>query len=128
MRVLLDTHTFLWLVLDAPELSVRARSIFTDRENVILLSTASLWEMAIKVSLGKLKVMRPLAEWVAQEVAENGITILPPCLEHVLKVEHLPFHHRDPFDRLLIAQAQVESVPVLGCDLAFDAYDIERVW
>lgn len=128
MRVLLDTHAFLWALLDAPELSETARDVFADRQNTILLSTASLWELAIKASLGKLHTSRPLLEWLPEEIARNALTLLPPSVDHVLRIEKLPFHHRDPFDRLLIAQAQSEDVPLLSRDTTFDAYSVQRIW
>jgi len=128
MRYLLDTHTFLWLASDDPRLSARAREVFLSSDNEFLLSIASVWELAIKASLGRLSFVLPLPRFIEQQVDHMGLSLLPIALEHVLAVETLPFHHRDPFDRLLIAQASYERTAILGTDTAFDAYGVERVW
>jgi PIN domain nuclease of toxin-antitoxin system len=93
-----------------------------------MLSMASLWEMAIKVSIGRLKLSLPFEELIPEQMDMNGIDVLDIRTEHVAQVVHLPFHHRDPYDRPLIAQAKVESVPIVGADEAFDAYTITRMW
>ena len=128
MRILLDTHAFLWFLDDAPELSPRAKEIFINANNILYLSTASIWEMAIKASLGKLTVVRPLSEWLPKQLQINNIATLEPRTEHVLAVESLPFHHRDPFDRLLIAQAKIENISLLSADKKMDAYSVRRIW
>jgi PIN domain nuclease of toxin-antitoxin system len=128
VRYLLDTHTFLWLASDDPRLSSRAREVFLNEESEILLSIASVWELAIKASLGRLAFMLPLPQFIEQQIDAMGLQLLPIALQHVLAVETLPFHHRDPFDRLLIAQSTCERAVVLGTDEAFDAYGVERVW
>ena len=107
MKVLLDTHAFLWFVADAPQLSPTARQIIQDRANDILLSIASIWEMAIKVSIGKLTIAQPLDLFLPSQLQQNSIALLEINLRHVLAVNNLPFHHRDPFDRLLAAQALI---------------------
>lgn len=128
MRFLLDTHTFLWFVTGDEQLGGRARAILEDIENEILLSVASLWEIAIKVSLGKLILHRPFSELVPHELLSNEIGFLPIDPRHLIVLVDLPFHHRDPFDRLLIAQAISEGLPVLSGDEAFRDYSIQVVW
>jgi PIN domain nuclease of toxin-antitoxin system len=128
MRLLLDTHTFLWLAADSPELSERARAAFLDPGNELRLSLASVWEIAIKASLGKLVLRTTVDSLVREAVQQRGIALLPIELAHVLRVRDLPFHHRDPFDRLLVAQAESERLTILGRDEAFDRYGVTRVW
>ena len=128
MRLLLDTHTFLWFILDDPRLSPAARAMLIDPANELLLSPASYWEIAIKVSLGKYTVPGEFAEFMDAQVRENRLTILPIAIGDVAEVATLPFHHRDPFDRLLVGQALVEKVPIVSTDPAFDAYGIVRMW
>lgn len=128
MRYLLDTHSFLWLASDDARLSVRAKEAFLSPENDFLLSVASIWEVAIKASLGRLKFVLPLPQFVERQVQHMGLEILPISVHHATAVEGLPFHHRDPFDRLLIAQSMYEAIPILGTDEIFDTYGIARVW
>jgi PIN domain nuclease of toxin-antitoxin system len=127
MRLLLDTHTFLWFIESNPRLSAPAQSLL-ESDAELLLSVASLWEMAIKISIGKLTLAQPYEIFIPQQLDFNTIAILPVGLRHLNIVSTLPFHHRDPFDRLLIAQAMVEELPVVSADEAFDAYAIERRW
>jgi PIN domain nuclease of toxin-antitoxin system len=128
MKLLLDTHSFLWFIVGHSQLSRLARTLIEDPTHQPFLSMASVWEMAIKVSLGKLKIEAPFEAFLAHQLDLNGIELLPIQLRHVALVTTLPFHHRDPFDRLLIAQAQAEQMPVLSSDPAFDAYPIRRLW
>jgi PIN domain nuclease of toxin-antitoxin system len=128
MNILVDTHSFLWFIAGSSQLSSRARSLIEDPANQPFLSVASLWEMAIKVSLGRLSIGPPFEAFITQQLELNGVELLPIQARHVAVVATLPFHHRDPFDRLLIAQAQVEQMPLLGVDSAFDAYAITRLW
>ncbi len=128
MKVLLDTHSFLWFVMGDSRLSSKARTLMEDVGTEKLLSMASLWEMAIKVSLGKLTVQEPFEVLVPQQLKVNGIEVFPIQFGHVAAVAHLPLHHRDPFDQLIIAQAKVEGLQVLGNDVAWDAYGIDRIW
>jgi PIN domain nuclease of toxin-antitoxin system len=128
MRLLLDTHAFLWFIMGSPNLSARARALIEDTANESFLSVAGLWEMAIKVSLGKLTLSDPLDVLVPQQLGLNGIELLGIQVAHAAAVSTLPFHHRDPFDRLLIAQAIVEAMPVVSADAAFDAYPVKRLW
>lgn len=127
MKLLLDTHAFLWFIEDNPRLSVDAKALL-ESDAELLISTASLWEIAIKTSIGKLTLTQPFETFLPQQLELNNITILSIELAHLAIVSALPFYHRDPFDRLLIAQAMNEQLPVVSADTAFDAYAIERLW
>jgi PIN domain nuclease of toxin-antitoxin system len=120
MTLLADTHTFMWFVDDNDKLSGEARRLLED-DNEIVLSIASLWEIAIKVSLDKLALPVPYQDFVTQQVTVNRIDILPVSVNHLSILTELPFLHRDPFDRLLVAQAIVENLPIIGTDPAFDS-------
>lgn len=124
MRLLLDTHILIWFLEGNLLLSVSWRQIIADVGNEVFVSIASLWEIAIKISLGKLTLAQPLADVIKQLRIEN-IDILPIQPLHVLQVSTLPFHHRDPFDRIIIAQSQVENLPVMTDDPEFAAYGIK---
>ena len=126
MTVLLDTHAFLWWVTDAPRLSARARRTITGASS--LLSIASCWEMAIKASLGHLDVPRPFDRFLQQQLELNGFHLLPLSLEHVSAVAALPFHHRDPFDRVIAAQAPHEDIALVTRDRVFADYGVKRIW
>ena len=128
MNFLLDTHIFLWFVAGDAKLSQTARELIEDPANQPLLSVASLWETAIKISLGKLNLGQPFETFIPQQMALNGIDLLAIELDHTTIVSKLPFHHRDPFDRLLVAQAMTEGIPLVSADEAFDAYSIKRLW
>jgi PIN domain nuclease of toxin-antitoxin system len=128
MKLLLDTHSFLWFIGGNSALSATARALIEDMTNEVYLSTASLWEMAIKISLGKLSLAQPFEVLIPQQLGLNRIELLDITVKHTAAVIALPFHHRDPFDRLLIAQAQAESIPIVGNDLTFDAYAVTRLW
>jgi PIN domain nuclease of toxin-antitoxin system len=127
MRLLLDTNAFLWFINDSPQLSLRAKALL-ESDADLLLSIASLWEIAIKTSIGKLILTQPYDLFIPQQLAHNAIDILPISLAHLTVVSALPLHHRDPFDRLLIAQAMIEQLPVVSVDAAFDGYPINRLW
>jgi PIN domain nuclease of toxin-antitoxin system len=127
MKLLLDTHAFLWFIDDSPRLSAQAKALL-ESDVELLISAASLWEIAIKSSLGKLALSQPYETFIPQQLEHNSIEILPIVLEHISAVATLPFHHRDPFDRLLLAQAMVEQLPVVSADTVFDMYAIERLW
>lgn len=127
MRLLLDTHTFLWFIDDNPRLSARAKALL-ESDADLLLSVASLWEISVKVSIGKLNLSQPFDVFMPQQLAANAIEILPISLVHLGVVTTLPFHHRDPFDRLLIAQAMIEQLPIVSIDAVLDAYSIKRLW
>ena len=128
MKVLLDTHAFLWWDSDPTKLSVQARTACEDRANVVLLSVASAWEMQIKLQLGKLDLRLPLAEVIASQQQTNEIQVLPVALGHVLALQDLPAHHKDPFDRLLIAQANVEEAVLVSHDPVFAHYPVKVLW
>ncbi|MBD2560752.1 MULTISPECIES: type II toxin-antitoxin system VapC family toxin [Nostoc] len=126
MRQLLDTHIFIWFVMGDPRISVSMRSQIENNEN--LLSIASVWEMAIKHSIGKLNFDLAFDEFIEQQIIRNGIELLPITINHISVVATLPLHHRDPFDRILIAQALAENIPILSADKIFDLYPIRRLW
>ena len=128
MRALLDTHAFLWFVGGNGQPSAQARGVIADPNTDPLLSVASVWEMAIKISLGKLTIPAPFEYFISTQLQRNGMTLLAISVDHAARVVSLPFHHRDPFDRLLVAQALVERQPILSADGAFDAYGVNRVW
>jgi PIN domain nuclease of toxin-antitoxin system len=128
MNYLLDTHTFLWFINDDPALSNTAKTLVENAENTIYLSIVSIWEIAIKVSLGRLEIPTPFAQFIDVQLHENSILLLGIETSHTGLVATLPFHHRDPFDRLLIAQSMAENFTIIGKDVAFDDYDVERVW
>jgi PIN domain nuclease of toxin-antitoxin system len=127
MRLLLDAHTFLWWVTNDRALKRRARAAISDNDNECLLSHVSVWEMAIKASLGKLRLPAPIGRFVAEQCEINDFGLLPITLAHVTTVEHLPFHHRDPFDRLLVAQAQHEGLTVVSSDAHLKAYGVSVI-
>ena len=128
MRLLLDTHTLLWFYLDDTQLSAPAKTAILDPGNAKLVSPASYWEVAIKVSLGKYALHESYEDFVQHAIFDNGFDVLPIEPRHTAALTRLPFHHRDPFDRLLIAQALVERTPLLSADGAFDPYPITRLW
>jgi PIN domain nuclease of toxin-antitoxin system len=128
MRLLLDTQAFLWFVTGDARLSQQARQAIEDDQNEVFLSIASAWEMAIKHSLGKLVLTQPFEVLMARAIRENGLRLLPVELAHTAAAGDLPFHHRDPFDRMLIAQAQVGDLPAISADASFDAYGVRRIW
>lgn len=128
MKLLLDTHTFLWFIGGDGKLSSMARSLIEDPGNERFLSIASTWEMAIKVSIGRLQFAQPFQDFVSQQISLNDISLFNITLDHLAAIASLPFHHRDPFDRLLVAQSLVEKIPVISVDTAFDAYGVTRLW
>jgi len=128
MNILLDTHAFLWFVWDDAHLSQTAKDTITDPNNRKLVSVASVWEIGIKVSLQKLDLGMPYLPFMQSQLAINLFEILSLTLEHGSEISRLPFHHRDPFDRLMIAQSMCEQIPIVSADPAFDAYSIKRIW
>jgi len=122
MKLLLDTHIFLWFIVGSPHLTAEDRALIEDERNRKFISVASLWEIAIKSSIGKLTLSAPFDQLIPQQLSLNGFELLPIDIPHLATVATLPFHHRDPFDRLLIAQAVTEKMPVVSSDSAFDAY------
>jgi PIN domain nuclease of toxin-antitoxin system len=128
MRLLLDTHTFLWFIMGSGNLSVNARALVENTGNDRLLSVASLWEIAIKTSIGKLSLSSPFSDLIPEQLRLNGIDLLNIKLDHLSTLTTLPFHHRDPFDRLIVSQSLVEKMPVVSIDGAFDSYGLTRYW
>jgi len=128
MKLLLDTHTFLWFIGGNTNLSNTARNVIEDTSNQRFISIATLWEISIKVSIGKLKIGFAFTELVEQEVYGNAIEILEISSEHLDELVKLPFHHKDPFDRLIIAQSLVEDATLISKDAAFQSYPIKLLW
>lgn len=128
MRLLLDTHAFIWYTLNDEKLSNSAKILINNGNNQIFLSMASFWEMGIKHSIGKLRFKVPFDQFMEQQIYLNNFAILNIETTHIAIIASLPLHHRDPFDRLLIAQAMSEQIPIISIDLAFDAYPIQRLW
>ncbi len=128
MNVLLDTHAFLWFVGDDPRLSLAARMVLESELTRPFLSMASVWEMALKISLGKLSVGMPFETFILEQLASNGIALLHINLRHTAALIYLPFYHRDPFDRLLAVQAVLENMPFVSADPVFEQYPLKRVW
>jgi PIN domain nuclease of toxin-antitoxin system len=128
MKLLLDTHTFLWFALNDPKLSPEALKLIVEPVHNILISPASYWEIAIKVSLGKYQIPGAFQEWVEHQLIINFFEVLPITIAHTAKVATLPFHHRDPFDRLLAAQALTEEIPIISNDSILDTYSVIRRW
>lgn len=127
-NILLDTHSFIWWIEDSPRLSVDARKLLENLENDCFLSLASSWELAIKSSIGKIKFSLPIRDFIPQHLAANDFKQLNISFRHVARVESLEFHHRDPFDRLIAAQALEEKMVLLSVDAIFDHYGVERIW
>lgn len=128
MRLLVDTHAMLWWLRDDSRLSHRARAILEDGGNELLWSLASSWEIAVKIRSGKLELDRPLERLYAELVTEQGVDLLPVSHDHCARVADLPLHHRDPFDRMLVVQAQHARVPVLTADPKLGAYEVQLLW
>jgi PIN domain nuclease of toxin-antitoxin system len=128
MNFLLDTHSFLWFIQGNSSLSITARNLIQDPINQPYISTASLWEIAIKVSIGKLNLNQSFETLFPHQIKINGIELLEIDISHIKTIISLPFHHRDPFDRMLAAQAQVENIPLVSADQIFDKYSVSRIW
>ena len=127
MDLLLDTNAFLWFCEDNPKLSLTAKQYIENQNNTSFISMASLWEIAIKLSLGKIKLKIPFKKFI-ELVEDNGFKILSITFEHTLNVSQLEFHHRDPFDRLIISQGIVEDIPIISADSKFGNYNVDRIW
>ena len=130
MRLLLDTQAVYWYIENDPQLSGAARALIQDASNEILISPASYWEIAIKVSIGKWRLNRPYEEFIDIGLNRYGFQILPILPMHTARLVGLPFPpgHKDPFDRLLLAQAMAESISIVSADAALDAYGVSRLW
>jgi len=127
MKAILDTHAFLWWLAGDARMSRHARDIIV-RSNDLFLSIASIWEILIKVQSGKLDFPRPAGPYLLSKMAENRIKTLPISVDHLLTLERLPMHHRDPFDRMLIAQSIEENMPLVTADPLMELYSVDRIW
>ena len=127
MKIILDTHTFIWFINGDKKLSARAKKEILRPSNTKFISIASIWEIAIKISLKKLKINYPFKEILSQ-IEENGFEILPIDFEHTLLVSQLEFHHRDPFDRLIVAQSKLEDMKIVTRDKNFQKYNAKVIW
>ena len=125
---LLDTHAFLWAVTDDPKLSERAARIFANRENRLLLSVASLWEIVTKVQVGRLRLPEPIEQYLQEHLSRTGVETLGIEASHIWQLSNLPRHHRDPFDRIIVAQGKVERLPILSRDPWIGRYPVRTVW
>lgn len=128
MRAMIDTSALLWFVSGSDKLSSTARRYIGDLNNEIFISVASLWEIVIKTSLGKLEILLPFDRLISEHLEQNAIMVLPIEKQHLFELIDLAFHHRDPFDRLIIAQAMTEQMPVVTSDAAFSRYPVQLVW
>ena len=128
MNILLDSHTLVWAFLKDHRLSPRARRILTSGTDHFHISVVSLWELSIKITIGKLRTIGSSIAYFRDECREQGIQIVPLKVDHIIRAESLPLHHRDPFDRLLIAQALEENLAVLTNDALFKTYPIKVLW
>jgi PIN domain nuclease of toxin-antitoxin system len=128
VKLLLDTHAFLWFLAGDAKLSAKARRRVEDPRNESFVSIASVWEIAIKLGLGKLRLADSLAETLERATRGNDIALLPVSKAHAIAVSLLPDHHRDPFDRMLVVQAQAEEMALVTGDHAFDEYGVPRIW
>lgn len=128
MKLLLDTHTFMWWDSAPSKIPSAALQALENPDNEVLTSLASLWEIQIKTQLGKLTLNIELSSLVQQQEIENGIRLLPISLTHILELNQLPHHHRDPFDRIIIAQARIETATIVTRDRAFPQYDCQILW
>jgi PIN domain nuclease of toxin-antitoxin system len=128
MTLLIDAHALIWYVDQDHLLSRKAHAASTDPANDLLLSAGSIWEIAIKAGLKKLALSQPFRPWMEKAIADLGVVVVPITVEHADVQAGLPNHHRDPFDRLLVAQAQVEGLPIVSVDAILDQYGITRMW
>jgi len=128
MNVLLDTHAFLWFMSGDSKLSAIAKQEIENPDNQKLVSVASLWEMGIKISLGKLTLQKPFNELIPRQIEDNGFELLNIKLDHISKLTLLAYYHRDPFDRMLASQCLSDELPIISCDETFDNYIVKRIW
>jgi PIN domain nuclease of toxin-antitoxin system len=127
MKALLDTHAFLWAIAEEQKLSQRAQQLYESQCD-LFLSVASIWEILIKAQARKIPLPEPTGSYLIKELAKNRIEVLAISLDHVLRLEFLPPHHRDPFDRMLIAQSLEEDLPLVTADLVFQDYGVKVIW
>ncbi|MEM1253827.1 MAG: type II toxin-antitoxin system VapC family toxin [Cyanobacteria bacterium P01_H01_bin.21] len=128
MKLLLDTHTFIWWDSQSSKIPASALDLLKNPEHSLLLSLVSIWEIQIKAHLGKLELQQPLLDIIQRQESQNGVVILPITLAHIIELDQLPWHHKDPFDRLLIAQSRVESVTLVSKDQTFEKYNCQILW
>jgi PIN domain nuclease of toxin-antitoxin system len=128
MRHLLDAHCLIWALDDPSKLGPSAAAVLQDPANHLLCSAGTVWELSIKSGLGRLTLSMPFRRWMDTAISDFGLIILPITLDHADRQTGLPFHHRDPFDRLLAAQCLVEQVPVISADAVFEQYGVNRIW
>ncbi|MEH2240363.1 type II toxin-antitoxin system VapC family toxin [Nostoc sp.] len=128
MRLLFDTHTFLWWIIDSSRLSSMVRTNISDSNNELFFSAASAWEIATKAKLGKLILPKIPEQFISEQLLINSIQSLPIDISHAVRVYHLPSHHKDPFDRILVAQSQLENLPILTIDPLISQYDVNVIW
>jgi len=126
MKVLIDTHVLLWGLQDEAKLSRRVQALLPAAD--VWISVASLWEIIAKIQVGKLTLPTPVGEYLTTKLTANGVSVLPIRFDHVMRLESLPLHHRDPFDRILIAQSLSESLPLVSADPQFERYSVELIW
>ena len=124
MKILVDTHIFLWAITDDSRLTKSQRQVYSDERNDLFLSVASVWEIVIKVAVGKLPLPQPSVAYVERQMKKNQIKLLPVRLPHLSALESVPLLHRDPFDRILVAQANVEGMPILSADPLISQYGV----
>lgn len=128
MKLILDTHTFIWWATSSDKLSSNVLALLNNADNQLILSLASVWEMQIKCQIGKLQLGKSVPTLVANQQENNHLLVLPIELSHVYALENLPGVHKDPFDRIIIAQAVVEKLPIITIDPLFDRYPVVRIW
>ncbi len=128
MRLLIDAHALLWAMDDPAQLSGQAATALQDPANQLLISAGTVWEISIKVGLGKLTLSLPYRRWMDRVFVDLGLSVLPVTVEYADRQAALPHHHRDPFDRLLIAQSLTDSIPIVTADAQFNSYGIVRIW
>jgi len=128
MKIILDTHIFLWLITDNDRLSDKSKHAFTNSDNELFFSIASYWEICIKISIGKLKLSKNWDKIIKDELMVNSVKLLPISTEHCLQITQLPFHHRDPFDRIIISQAIIEQMHIMTINSYFSQYEVNIVW
>ncbi len=128
MKLLLDTHVFLWLRSEPQKVSSKVLNLYQERYNIVYLSVVSVWEMQIKHQIGKLALNMPLKEIIEEQCESNNLQILPLILKHIFGLQNLPLHHKDPFDRLLLVQSQIENLYLISSDRIFDIYQVNLCW
>lgn len=128
MKILLDTHTFLWLRNEPEKIPEQVLTAYYDTDNDVFLSMASIWEMQIKHQLGKLELLLPLSTLIDEQCVNNGLQILAIETYHIFALTDLPFHHKDPFDRLILIQSQLEHLKLASADAVFANYDVNLFW